>query len=77
MADRNKSAFLNETDTSDAFFIIWNPRSQKPPTVQFTTKAEAERVAEVMARKYGEPFYVMKGIKLFERSNFVNSTVLK
>lgn len=50
------------------FFILWNPRSTTPPRVRFETLKEAQRIAEDMAQRHGEPFYVMKAVALAQRS---------
>jgi len=50
------------------FFIIWNPRSPKPSRVRFPTLKGAQRIAEQMAQRHGEPFYVLKAISLAQRS---------
>lgn len=50
------------------FFIIWNPRAPMPPRVRFETLKNAQRIAEQMAQRHGEPFYVLKAISLAQRS---------
>lgn len=57
-----------ELNQGKHFFIIWNPRSSLPPKVRFSTLKEAQRVAEAMAQRHGEPFYVMKAVSLAQRS---------
>lgn len=49
-----------------SFYVLWNPRSNLPPRVQFDTEYEAQEVAAVMARKNDEPFYVMRAVSLSE-----------
>lgn len=41
-------------------WILWNPDSDRPPRIAYSTEAEAWRVAEELARKHvGQKFYVM------------------
>lgn len=41
------------------FWILWNPASDLPPRVKFTTLDEARKGALAMARKHGGTFHVM------------------
>lgn len=50
------------------FYVLWNPMSSIPPSVRFTEYEEAKRVAESMARRHGEPFYVMRACSLSKRT---------
>ena len=47
------------TETSESY-ILWNPESDRPPTVQFPTYDEALRVADRMAQRFGSTFHVCK-----------------
>jgi hypothetical protein len=49
-----------------AFFVLWNPDSDKPSKVQFQSLEHAERVGREMALKYGGGFVVMKAVKRIE-----------
>ena len=49
-----------------AFYILWNPDSDKPSKVQFPTLERAEQVGKTMADRYGEAFIVMKSVKRIE-----------
>jgi hypothetical protein len=40
------------------FFILWNPLSDLPPRVRFATAAMARKVAEAMASRTGQSFYL-------------------
>lgn len=53
-------------ETFETFYILWNPVSQLPPTVQFDSLEEARQAATVMALRHREQFYVMKSEMLFE-----------
>ncbi len=49
-------------------FILWNPASLKPPRKLFTSRAEAEAVAELCAPKYdGGTVFVAKLVFKAER----------
>ncbi len=43
-----------------SFYILWNPRSNLPPTQRFSDRKQAVEVAEIMARRTTELFYVME-----------------
>ena len=50
-----------------AFYILWNPDSEKPSKVTFPTIEAAERVGRTMALKYeGDGFVVMKSVRRIE-----------
>lgn len=40
------------------FFILWNPESEKPPTIRFITRREAERMAASCSQKWNTTVYV-------------------
>lgn len=63
-----KSAVSAKTTTGKTakFWILWQPESSLPPRVKFKTQKEAERVAEIMARKHRKVFYVLRAIAEFE-----------
>ena len=42
------------------FYILWQPESDLPPKVKFYDRDEAQRAADLMAKKHNAPFYVMK-----------------
>lgn len=45
------------------FYILWNPLSDRPPTVRISTRKEAERIAASMASRFGpQPFYICKAV---------------
>jgi hypothetical protein len=45
------------------FYILWNPDSEKPPRITFSTEEHAFQVAEEMARRGdGQRFFVMKAV---------------
>ena len=45
------------------FFIVYNPNSDKPPTLAFEEEAEAFQLAEKMARKFpDEQFFVLRTV---------------
>lgn len=41
-------------------FIIWNPKSKKPPRVVLTSRSEAKGVAVSMSERYNETFHWCK-----------------
>lgn len=49
------------------FCIIWNPNHHLPPTVRFSTVERAEEAAEIMANRFGDPFYVCEAKVKFLR----------
>lgn len=49
-----------------AFYILWNPDSEKPSKVQFPSEEQATRVGKEMATRYGDGFVVMKSIRRIE-----------
>ena len=57
------------------FYIIWNPMSDLPPRVRFETRQKAEKIAEMMAAKFGEPLYVLRAGSLFERGPVAKTTL--
>lgn len=64
-------------DDKKTFFIIWNPESDLPPRVRFENKTDAEKVAESMALRFGEPFFVCEVQTLYLRPLKAKKTVLK
>lgn len=57
---------LEEVTVSKSFWILWQPNSNKPPTVKFHNYTEAEKAASTMATAHGVPFYVMRASALVE-----------
>lgn len=59
------------------FWLLWNPCSNKPPRVKFTTQEHAERIAERMADEWRQPVYVLEAKSKFERvESPIKKTVL-
>lgn len=48
------------------FYILWNPDSHMPPRVVMKDDAEAKEVAEDMARRHKQKFYIMKAVASVE-----------
>lgn len=47
--------------SNERFWLIWSPTGPTPPRVRLTTRSEAKRAAEEMARMHpGQEFYVMR-----------------
>lgn len=61
------------------FWILWNPTAPMPPKVRFTTQAEAERVAEIMARRQpGDTFLILAGDEaLYRRLKVVKTETME
>lgn len=53
-----------EPGEARAFYILWNPYSNQPPTYKFATREAAETSAVDMARTYGGIFYVCRAESL-------------
>lgn len=48
------------------FYLLWNPCSNLPPKIKFATRKEAEQVADDMARRHSQPFYVLRALSFHE-----------
>jgi hypothetical protein len=50
-------------DSNEPFWIIWNPSHHLPPTVRFSSRANAEKAAKTMARRFRtDVFFVLSAV---------------
>lgn len=56
----------------DEFFVIFNPNSNRPISVAFQNEDRAAEIADKMAAKYNDRFYIMKAIGYSEPRANVN-----
>lgn len=45
---------------AEKFWIIWNPQSDRPPQVRYSSEKEAEEVAKKMVKEHHQSFIVME-----------------
>ena len=64
-------------NAGDAFYILWCPTSDKPPTVRFVDEEGALRVANEMAASYRTTFYVLRAEAEVGPSEATRTTWLK
>ncbi len=50
----------------DKFYVVWNPASSYPITQRYTTRDQAQKVAESMATKHKSEFFVLEAVGLAE-----------
>lgn len=59
-----------------SFWMVWSPSGLTPPRVRHSTRPEALRVADDMAKKHEREFYVMQATDQFLPPGHVHHNVL-